>query len=143
MPMPVAVAMLRNDETKLPDWLATPIEPAGGYGATICAHRPTGVDTTPWPLGPASRMPSSSHRATSSASATRPSLARLAVAGRGEERRRDALAGAGAQQVGVGRRRGAHEDEVGLAVGQVVDARDVSMPRTGAPSRLVANTLPS
>ena len=47
-----------NDETKLPDWLAMPMRPAGGYGATICAHSRAGVDTTPCPFGPASRMPS-------------------------------------------------------------------------------------
>ena len=29
------------------------------YGATICAHNCTGVLTTPWPFGPASKMPSS------------------------------------------------------------------------------------
>ena len=40
--------------------------PAAGTGATICAHSCAGVDTTPWPFGPASRMPSSSASATSS-----------------------------------------------------------------------------
>ena len=48
-------------------------------------------------------------------------LPRLAVARRGDEGGRDALLGAGPQQVGVGRRRSAHEDEVDLAVRQVVD----------------------
>ena len=73
MPTPVARAKLRKLDTKLPLWLATPMRPAGGYGATIWAHSLTGVLTTPWPLGPASRMPSSSARATSSASARLPS----------------------------------------------------------------------
>ena len=36
-----------NDETKLPDWLATPMRPAGGKGATIWAQSDDGVDTTP------------------------------------------------------------------------------------------------
>ena len=58
-----------NDDTKLPDWLAMPIRPAGGYGATICAQRRAGVDTTPWPFGPARSRPSSSASCTSSASA--------------------------------------------------------------------------
>ena len=48
-------------------------------------------------------------------------LARFAVPGRGEERGLDPLCGAGAQQVGVGGRRGADEDEVDLAVGQRLD----------------------
>ena len=51
-------------------------------------------------------------------------LPRLAVPGGGDEGRRDALLGAGAQQVGVGGRGRAHEDEVDLAVGQVVDVGD-------------------
>ncbi len=55
-----------NDETKLPLWLATAIEPAGGYGATICAQSRTGVDTTPCPFGPASRMSRSRATATRS-----------------------------------------------------------------------------
>ena len=48
----------------------------------------------------------------------------LAVAGRREERGADALLGAGAEQVGVGRRGRAHEDEVDGVVGQVVDVGD-------------------
>ncbi len=59
-------------DTKLPDWLATPIRPLGGIGATICAHSDDGEDTRPWPFGPASTIPSSSARATSSAWAARP-----------------------------------------------------------------------
>ena len=59
--------------TKLPLWLATAMRPAGGYGATICAHNDAGVLTRPCPFGPASRMPNSSASVTSSASARRPS----------------------------------------------------------------------
>ena len=73
MPTPDATARFMNDETKLPDWLAMPMCPAGGYGATICAHSAAGVETMPWPLGPASTMPSSSARAISSSCARRPS----------------------------------------------------------------------
>ena len=47
MPTPVWTDQFMNDETKLPDWLATPMRPAGGYGATICAQSFTGVETTP------------------------------------------------------------------------------------------------
>jgi hypothetical protein len=54
-----------NDDTKLPDWLAMPIVPGGGYGATICAHSDDGVEITPCPFGPASRMPTSSATSTS------------------------------------------------------------------------------
>jgi hypothetical protein len=36
-----------NDDTKLPDWLAIPMWPVGGYGATICAHSDDGVETSP------------------------------------------------------------------------------------------------
>ena len=38
MPTPVVHGQFMNDDTKLPDWLATPMRPAGGYGATIWAH---------------------------------------------------------------------------------------------------------
>ena len=72
-PTPVWLARLRNDETKLPDWLAIAILPGGAYGATICAHILAGVDTTPCPLGPASAMPSSWQSATSCSSAATPS----------------------------------------------------------------------
>ena len=72
-PTPDARDRFRKLDTKLPLWLATPMRPGGGNGATIWAHSLAGVLTTPWPLGPASRMPSSSHSATSSASAARPS----------------------------------------------------------------------
>jgi len=50
-----------------------PMRPAGGNGATICAHSRAGVLTTPCPFGPARRIPSSSASATRSASARRPS----------------------------------------------------------------------
>ncbi len=59
-PTPDCTAQFSNDDTKLPDWLAIAIRPAGGYGATICAQSRTGVDTMPCPLGPASMTPSSS-----------------------------------------------------------------------------------
>ncbi len=39
-------------DTKLPDWLAMPMRPGGGYGATICAHMLAGVEMTPCPFGP-------------------------------------------------------------------------------------------
>jgi hypothetical protein len=59
-------------ETKLPDWLAMPIRPRGGYGATICAHSELGVEITPWPFGPATRIPRSAATRTSSSWAARP-----------------------------------------------------------------------
>ena len=34
-----------------------PIRPGGGYGATICAQSDAGVETMPWPFGPASSDP--------------------------------------------------------------------------------------
>src|SRR3954469_18660737 len=71
-PTPLATARFMNDDTKLPDWLAIAIAPGGGYGATICAHKDAGVDTTPWPFGPATAMPSSRARATSSSCACFP-----------------------------------------------------------------------
>ena len=69
-------------------------------------------------------MPSSSARATSSSLGLAPLVAGLAVAGRREERGPDALGGAGAEEIGVGRGRRAHEDEIDRAVGQVVDVGD-------------------
>ena len=39
IPTPESRERLRNVDTKLPLWLATPMLPAGGYGATIWAHR--------------------------------------------------------------------------------------------------------
>src|SRR4028119_18710 len=77
-------------DTKLPDWLATAIRPGGGRGATIWAHIDDGVDTSPWPLGPASTMPSSS------ASPPRPSGARRPPA---------RAVGSGARHAGLGGRR--------------------------------------
>ena len=47
-----------------------------------------------------------------------------------------------AEQVEVGRRRRAHEDEVGLAVGQVVDRGDRSTPSTVAPRGLWRRPAP-
>ena len=72
-PTPLCTDQFWNDDTKLPDWLAIAIDPRGGYGATICAHSCAGVETTPWPFGPASSTPSSAASSTSSASAFRPS----------------------------------------------------------------------
>ena len=66
------MAKFMNDETKLPDWLTMAIRPGGGYGATIWAQREAGVEIRPWPFGPASRIPSSSAVAISSASARTP-----------------------------------------------------------------------
>ena len=34
------------------------IDPAGGYGDTICAHNLAGVEINPCPLGPAIDIPS-------------------------------------------------------------------------------------
>ena len=110
----------------MPLWLATPMRPAGGYGATIWAHSLTGVLTTPCPFGPASRMPSSSHERDQLGLGRSPSLARLAVAGGRHERGRRALGGARPQQVEVGRRRRAHHDEVDRVVGQLGDVGDAS-----------------
>ena len=45
-PTPVWLARLRNEETKLPDWLAIAIFRRAN-GATIWAHMLEGVDTTP------------------------------------------------------------------------------------------------
>jgi hypothetical protein len=56
----------------LPLWLATEIRPGGGYGATICAHIDTGVEITPCPFGPASRISSAFATETSSRSSARP-----------------------------------------------------------------------
>ena len=47
MPTTVARARFMKLDTKFPLWLTTPIEPAGGYGATICTHMSTGVLTIP------------------------------------------------------------------------------------------------
>ena len=89
-------------------------------GRTACA----GVDTTPWPLGPASSMPSSSASATSSSCGPAALLAGLAVAGRGQERGPDALgrarpaAGRGWPSAGV------HTNtRSACAVGQLLDRR--------------------
>ena len=132
-----------NDEMKLPDCEAMPIAPAGGYGATICAHSDAGVDTTPLAVRPGDQHPElvgQLHQLGLEALALLP---RLAVAGRREERGADALLGAGAEQVGVGRRGGAHEDEVDGVVGQVVDVgRPPGRPSTSPGSRLQPWTAP-
>src|SRR5690348_12259821 len=71
-PTPEWIARFSKLDTMLPDWLAMPIGPAGGYGATICAHRDDGVDTMPCPFGPAMRMPASAATAANSACARQP-----------------------------------------------------------------------
>ena len=103
-----------------------------------------GVETTPWPFGPASRMPSSS------ASATRSLLRRDALRRRPRRNRRSSRnaartprAGARAQQVGVRARGRADEDEIPRTLGQLVDRADGSRCRAPAsPSRFVAATRP-
>ena len=47
IPTPDERDQFKKLDTKFPLWLATPIFPAGGYGATICAHKLAGVLTTP------------------------------------------------------------------------------------------------
>ena len=105
----------------MPLWLATEIRPGGGYGATICAHIDTGVEMTPCPFGPASRMPSAFADRDQLALERAALLARLAVAAARDERRAHALLRARAQELHVGLVRRAHEDQVGGAVGQLVD----------------------
>ena len=73
MPTPEPTDQFMKLETKLPLWLAMPMRPAGGYGATICAQSFAGVDTTPWPLGPAIMMLSAWAKATNSCWAKNPS----------------------------------------------------------------------
>ena len=121
MPTPVARARFMKLDTKFPLWLATAIRPAGGYGATIWAHSLAGVDTTPWPFGPASRIPSSSASATSSSFCDATRFARLAVAGRRQERRPHALGGTRSEDLRVGRGRRADEHEVDRPVGELGD----------------------
>ena len=47
-----------NADNTFPLWLAIDIDPAGGYGDTICAHNLAGVEIKPCPLGPAIDIPS-------------------------------------------------------------------------------------
>ena len=115
MPTPVCTGVVQEaDDTKFPLWLATAMRPAGGYGATIWAHRCDRGATR----RPARSARRGGCRARRPAPPARPRpaarLARLAVAGRGHERGPDPLGRAGPQQVGVRRGRGAHEHEVGL-----------------------------
>ena len=100
------------------------MRPAGGYGATIWAHRLDRRADDALAVGPGEQdaeLVGEGHQLGLGPPAV---LARLAVAGRREERRPHALRRAGPQQRRVGRRRRAHEDEVDLAVGQVGDVGD-------------------
>src|SRR3712207_3278777 len=36
------LTLVASDPTEVHDWLATPMRPGGGYGATICAHSDDG-----------------------------------------------------------------------------------------------------
>jgi hypothetical protein len=79
-----------NDDTKLPDWLATPMRPAGGFGATIWAHSDAGWTPRPgrWARREHAELVGQRHQLVLG-----PTLvARLAVAGRGDERGADPLA---------------------------------------------------
>ena len=144
-PTPVERARLRKLDTKLPDWLATPIR-AGrrigrhDLGAQLgrCRHHALPVRVRR--AGSRARRPS----ATSSRSARAPGLARLAVPGRGQERRPDPFARARPQRSrgwpqpactrtrGRSRRRAARRCR-----------RPCCTPSTSSPARLVANTPPS
>ena len=142
MPIPVLSARFSNVDTMLPDWLAIPIRPAGGYGATICAQSDDGVDTMPWPFGPASRMPASSATAASSSSARRPlapasayppvitNAARTPL--RAQSRTRSAFTRTGVQ---TNTRSAAPSGMHSIDVCAVT-------PRISPPSTLVANTFP-
>src|SRR5881409_951246 len=74
IPTPVCADRFSKLERMLPDWLTIPIRPAGGYGATICAHRHDGVEARPCPFGPARSIPASDATLTSSSWARWPSL---------------------------------------------------------------------
>ena len=121
-PTPVCTAQLRNDDTKLPDWLAIAMRPAGGYGATICAQRCAGVDTTPCPFGSGEQHAELAGERDELLFGPPAFVARFAVARAGEERGADPALGRGAEQLAVRRRGRAHEHEVPRAVGQLVDA---------------------
>ena len=98
MPIPVLSARFSKVDTMLPDWLAMPIRPAGGYGATICAQSDDGVDTMPWPFGPASRTPASSRGGGQLVLGAAAGVARLGVSAGHHERRAHALARAVAHE---------------------------------------------
>ena len=85
-------------ETKLPLWLATPMRPAGGYGATIWAHRLDRRADDALAVGPGEQdaeLVGEGHQLGLGPPAVLP---RLAVAARRDERRPDALRRAGPQQ---------------------------------------------
>ena len=134
--------VLEGADTKLPDWLATPILPAGGIGATIWAHSRAGLDTTPCPLGPATSMPSSSARASSSSWACWPSSPASPYPAEVMNAACTPMAAAsrricGLALAGVHRKtRSASPDGRSATVGTV------GTPSTSVPSRLVANTRP-
>ena len=111
-------------DTKLPLWLATPMRPAGGYGATIWAHSADRRADDALAVRAGEQDPELVGEGDELGLGPLALLARLAVAGRRQERRLDALRRARPQQPGVGRRRRAHEDEVDLAVGQLGDVGD-------------------
>ena len=121
MPTPVARARFMKLDTKFPLWLATAIRPAGGYGATIWAHSRAGVDTTPLTVRSGEQDPEivGERHQLALGGATR--VARLAVAGRRQERRPHPLGGAGAEDLGVGGGRRADEHQVDGPVGEVGD----------------------
>ena len=123
MPIPVLSARFSKVDTMLPDWLAMPIRPAGGYGATICAQSDDGVDTMPCPFGPASRTPASSAAAASSCSARRPASPDSAYPPVITNAARTPFARAVAHDVGVDAHGRAHEHEVGRTVGNALDRR--------------------
>ena len=90
------VARLRGDADRR--------RPAGTAPRSARTATP-GVDTTPWPFGPGDEHPELVGQRHQLGLEALTLLPRLAVAGRREERGADALLGAGAEQVGVGRRR--------------------------------------
>ncbi len=142
MPMPESWAQFMNDETKLPDWLAMPMRPLGGYGATICAQRSTGVEMRPWPLGPTSKIPSSSARATSSSSAWRPSAPASRYPAEATKAAVMPLAAHAFRSAGLAAA-GVHTKTRSISPsGRSSISATVGTPRTSAPSRFVAKTLP-
>ena len=127
----------------MPLWLATPMRPAGGYGATIWAHSVDRRADDALPVRAGEQDAELVGERDQLGLGPPALLARLAVAGRREERGLDALRRAGPQQVGVGRRRRAHEHEVDLAVGELGDVGDgAATPSTSSPCRLVPKTAP-
>ena len=124
MPTPVIRDRLRNVDTKLPLWLATPMRPGRGIrGDDLCAQRDRRADDA-LAVGAGEQDAEFVGERDEFLLGHPPRVARLAVPGGGQEGRPDALAGAGAEQIRIGRRRRADEHQVDLAVGQVVDVGD-------------------